>query len=145
MLFRSTVLSRLAKADLTSYTRTSFADVAADAYYMPAIEWAREKGIVNGLSATEFTPNQPITREQLVAIMVNYSKASGLELAEIKAEVNFADHDKISPYAKASVTKMQRAGLVSGREDNTFDAKGTATRAEVSAVLKRLIESFEGK
>lgn len=110
---------------------------------MSAIEWAKENGIVNGLSATEFAPNQAITREQLTVIIANYAKANGLELPGLQSEYSFEDQEAISAYAKKSVREMQMAGLISGREDGSFDPKGTATRAEVSAVIKRFIEAIE--
>ncbi|HHX60590.1 MAG TPA: S-layer homology domain-containing protein, partial [Epulopiscium sp.] len=140
-----TVLGRLANVDLSSYATSSFNDVKSDAYYMPAIEWARENGIVNGLSVTEFGANQAISREQLAVIIANYARATGFEFAGEEMENNFEDDAIISSYAKASVKEMQMAGLISGREDNTFDPQGTATRAEVSAVLKRFVELIETK
>ncbi|HHX59704.1 MAG TPA: S-layer homology domain-containing protein [Epulopiscium sp.] len=140
-----TVLARLAKADLSDHLASSFMDVKSDSYYMPAIEWARDNNIVNGLSATEFAPNQAISREQLAVIMVNYAKASGFEFTSQAVENNFVDQAKISSYAKSSVKEIQMSGLISGREDNTFDPQGTATRAEVSAVLKRFVEAIEAK
>lgn len=140
-----TVLARLAKADLSDHLASSFMDVKPDSYYMPAIEWARNNNIVNGLSATEFAPNQAISREQLAVVMANYAKASGFEFTSQAVENNFVDQAKISSYAKSSVKEMQMAGLISGREDNTFDPQGTATRAEVSAVLKRFVEAIEAK
>ena len=138
-----TVLARLSKDNLSSYATSSFVDVKSDTYYMPAIEWARNNNIVNGLSTTEFAPNQGISREQLAVIVANYAKATGFEFTSHEIEKNFADDAKISSYAKTSVKEMQMAGLISGREGNTFNPQGTATRAEVSAVLKRLVELIE--
>jgi len=140
-----TVLGKLAEADVSSYKDSHFTDVSSNAYYMPFIEWASKNGIVRGTSDTYFEPEQAITREQMAVIMANYAKAIGLELPQLQAENSFADNEEISYYAKNAVKQMQMAGLLSGREDNRFDSKGTATRAEVSAVIKRFVEISENK
>ena len=138
-----TVLSRLDKADLSSYTTSSFVDVKSDAYYMPAIEWAKEKGIVNGITAKEFAPNEAITREQMAVVIANYAKATGSELGQVEVENSFVDSEIISNYAKEAVRQIQVAGIISGKENNKFDPQEAATRAEVSAVLKRFIGMVE--
>lgn len=140
-----TVLGRLAKADVSSYTNSSFTDVKKNAYYSPYIQWAGEKGIVKGISETGFAPDQSITREQMAVIMASYAKATGFELPQVNKESTFADNGQISSYAKEAVKQMQMAGILDGKDGNKFDPKGTATRAEVSAVLKRFAELVEKK
>ncbi|MEA4986546.1 MAG: S-layer homology domain-containing protein, partial [Anaerovorax sp.] len=131
-----TALGRLAEIDPAKYTKSSFTDVKADAYYMPYVEWASKNGIVNGIGDGKFAPEQSITREQMAVIMANYAKAIGFELSKVHAENIFADSAKISSYAKDAVKAMQMAGVLAGKNGNKFDPQGTATRAEVSAVLK---------
>jgi len=140
-----TVLGRVDQASLGYYINSRFTDVELDAYYMTSVEWATKMGIVNGVSSTEFAPNQALNREQLAVIIANYARVSGFELPELQTEYSFADQGAISGYAKTAVRKMQMAGLLSGRKDGSFDPKGTATRAEVSAVLKRFVELIEKK
>jgi len=138
-----TVLGRLAEVDQNSYKDSSFADVKLDAYYMSYIEWARKNNIVSGISETNFAPEQAITREQMAVIMVNYARSTGFELPQLQTENSFADNEEISSYAKEAVKGMQMAGILSGKSNNNFDPKGTATRAEVSAVLRRFVELVE--
>lgn len=135
-----TVLGRLAEADVSGYIDSSFADVKADAYYMPYIEWANKNSIVNGTSEAAFAPEQSITREQMAVIMANYTKIIGFELPQIYTENTFADNEKISNYAKTAVKQMQMANILAGKNGNKFDPQGTATRAEVSVALKRFVE-----
>ena len=59
-------------------------------------------------------------------------------------ENQFADTDEMSAWAKESVKAIQMSGILSGKPDNKFDPKGIATRAEVSSMLRRLIELIEG-
>jgi uncharacterized repeat protein (TIGR02543 family) len=140
-----TVLGRMAKADVISYKESSFTDVKSDAYYMGYIEWASKNGIVNGIGNKEFAPDKSITREQMAAIMQNYAKYKGLTLAKVNKEKTFADSKKISTYAGEAVKEMQMAGIISGKEGNLFDPQGTATRAEVSSVLRRFVELTASK
>lgn len=69
-----------------------------------------------------------------------YDKAIGHELPKVHAENTFADNGKIGSYAKKTVKQMQMAGIISGKNGNLFDPQGTATRVEVSAVLRRFVE-----
>ncbi|HQI16206.1 MAG TPA: S-layer homology domain-containing protein [Bacillota bacterium] len=135
-----TVLGRLADADVSSYRQSSFNDVKNDAFYMGYIEWARKSGIVNGTGNGTFAPDQPVTREQLAVIMQNYAKVAGFELPKVHEEITFADSEKISTYANDAVKAMQMAGILSGKDGNLFDPQGTATRAEISSVLRRFVE-----
>lgn len=105
-----------------------------------SIEWASKNNIVNGVGNGRFAPNQSITREQMAVIMSNYAKTIGYTLPKVHVENTFADNGKISAYAKEAVKQMQMAGVISGKNGNLFDPQGTATRAEMSAVLRRFVE-----
>ena len=135
-----TALGRLANADVSGYTKSSFTDVKGDAYYMGYIEWASKNNIVNGVGNGRFVPDQSITREQMAVIMSNYAKTIGYTLPKVHIENIFTDNAKINTYAKEAVKQMQMAGVISGKNSNLFDPQGTATRAEVSAVLRRFVE-----
>ena len=135
-----TALGTLANADVSGYTKSSFTDVKADAYYMGYIEWASKNSIVNGTGNGKFAPDQSITREQMAVIMGNYAKTIGYTLPKVHIENIFTDNAKINTYAKEAVKHMQMAGVISGKNGNLFDPQGTATRAEVSAVLRRFVE-----
>ena len=129
-----TALWRLAKNPEAS-TNAGFADVNGE-YYAAAINWAAENGIVKGMSDTMFAPDAQITREQMAVILYNYQKLNG-GIAASDADVEFADKDSISAYARESVITLVTQGIISGKPGNLFDPQGTATRAEVAAVLHR--------
>ena len=135
-----TALGRLADADVSGYTKSSFTDVKSDAYYMGYIEWASKNSIANGIGNNKFAPDQSITREQMAVIMLNYAKVIDFTLPKVHAENTFVDSAKISAYAKDAVKQIQIAGVISGKNGNLFDPQGTATRAEVTAVLRRFVE-----
>ena len=135
-----TALGRLAGIDPESYKTGKFTDVKANAYYAPYVNWAAEKGIVSGTSATTFSPDTNITREQMAVIMANYAKKMGYDLPVAHEAVTFADNAQISSWAAKEVKAMQQAGIMAGKGGNRFDPKGTATRAEVATVLRRFVE-----
>lgn len=104
----------------------------AEAY----IAWAKDKGIVEGVSATEFDPEAPITREQMATIFGRYALKQGIELPKSdNAAGSFPDADKISEYAREFVELMRIAGILNGYEDGTFRPQNTATRAEAAKLF----------
>ena len=135
-----TALGRLAGINPDSYKTGKFTDVKADAYYAPYVNWAAQNGIVEGVTATTFAPDTNINREQMAVIMANYAKKLGYDLPKPLQAVTFADNAQISSWAKNAVRTMQQAGILSGKNGNKFDPKGTATRAEVATVLRRFVE-----
>ena len=135
-----TALGRLAGINSDSYKTGKFTDVKADAYYAPYVNWAAQNGIVEGVTATTFAPDTNINREQMAVIMANYAKKLGYDLPKTLQAVTFADNAQISSWAKNAVRTMQQAGILSGKNGNKFDPKGTATRAEIATVLRRFVE-----
>ncbi|MCD7994975.1 MAG: S-layer homology domain-containing protein [Clostridia bacterium] len=133
-------LGRLAGADVSGYATSSFTDVSADAYYMGYVEWAVEKGIVGGTSATTFAPDDAVPREQMAVMMANYARAAGISLSKVYTENTFADGADISEGAREAVKTMQMAGVLADRDGNRFDPQGTATRAQAAAALHRFME-----
>lgn len=104
----------------------------AEAY----IAWAKDKGIAEGVSATEFDPEAPITREQMATIFGRYALKQGIELPKSdNAAGSFPDADKISEYAREFVELMRIAGILNGYEDGTFRPQGNATRAEAAKLF----------
>ena len=135
-----TALGRLAGVDPTDYQASRFTDVKEDAYYAPYVNWAAKTGVVSGTTDTTFAPDTNINREQMAVIMKNYAAKLGYTIPKTLEVVNFADSAGISSWAKEAVKSMQQAGILAGKTNNCFDPAGTATRAEVAAVLRRFVE-----
>ncbi|GBF76788.1 hypothetical protein PA598K_05276 [Paenibacillus sp. 598K] len=133
------VLSNLEGADLSGYTSSRFSDVADGQWYTAAVEWAADKGIVNGTDADRFAPDTAITREQMLTILYNYMKYKGYEIPESESP-SFADESQIRSWALEAVQALQGIGIVSGKPGNVFAPQATATRAEVAAIYVRLVE-----
>jgi len=135
-----TALGRLANADISAYKQSGFTDVKADAYYMGYIEWGVKNNILVGIGGGKFDPDGLVTREQMAVIMDRYATAIGFKLPEVHTQNVFADNAKIGAWAAPSVKRIQMAGIIQGKSKNLYDPQGTATRAEVSAVLRRFVE-----
>ncbi len=134
------VLARMAGVDINNNVKTKFSDVKKGAWYTGAVKWASENGIVSG-SGGKFMPNDPITREQICAILVTYSKYMKITLTPTTKAVTFKDAKKISKWAKSAVAACQRAGLIAG-SNGSFDPQGKATRAAVAQILMQFDKNF---
>ena len=123
--------------------KNSFTDVEAGKWYADAITWTAENGIFAGYGKDKFCPDDPITREQLAAIFYRYADYKGYDLT-VKGDLDkFKDADKITDYAKTAMQWAVGSGLVKGKSGNLLDPQGTATRAEIAAMLHRFIEKYE--
>ncbi len=140
-----TVLARIAGVTPDKTATTEFADVEAGRYYTYAIAWAKQAGIVAGVSETEFCPEDPITRAQLCVMTVNFAKFMQIEITGENEAIVFADAEYIPNWAKDAVNVCTRSRIVSGyySEDGVFfDPGATATRAESAQILYKFYEGF---
>lgn len=136
----ATVLFRL-DGEHKSNVSASFQDVASGNWYTDAVAWAAEKEIVTGYSQDLFAPNDNVTREQLVVMIYRYAKELGLDIsANSNAAESFADSGKISSWAGTAMDWAVEAKLIQGKGNGILDPNGTATRAEVAAILERFVE-----
>ncbi|HIT72214.1 MAG TPA: discoidin domain-containing protein [Candidatus Fimicola cottocaccae] len=112
-----------------------FKDVTSDKYYADAIAWAASEGIVAGITADEFAPDSPITREQLATILYRYNGSP-----KVEKTAEFTDSASISTWAIDAVNWAVENGIISGRVDGKLDPQGKATRAEVASMVMRMSE-----
>jgi len=137
-----TVLYRAAGSpDVTGRTNP-FNDVAEDKYYTNAVIWAAANGIVSGYEDGRYGPEDNITREQLTAILNNYSESAGIILPVTREYVSFSDDADIAIYAKEAIEQFFKSGIINGKSGNLFDPKGSATRAELATMLKGLLKGI---
>ncbi|MDY3992674.1 MAG: S-layer homology domain-containing protein [Evtepia sp.] len=121
-----------------------FTDVPAGQYYAEAVAWAAANGIVNGTSDTTFAPLNNITREQMAAILYRYAQYKNYDVSGSADLSAFTDATSISDYAVSALQWAVEAGLINGKGNGILDPKGSATRAEVSAILSRFCENIAG-
>ena len=128
-----TILGRKAGAS-ASNTATIFQDVSSGAYYASYVAWAQSQGIVAGVGQGRFEPNRTITREEM-AVMLNKFLASQNKSYAATGYGNFSDGGSIAVWAKNSVDKMTRQGLLSGMGNGNFAPKESFSRAQAAQVL----------
>lgn len=115
-----------------------FEDVDAESWYGPAVNWAAMTGVVLGTSEDTFSPNVPITREQLAAILYRYAQSQGLGFKGGWAfRLEYSDADDISDYAYEAMCWMTMNGIIEGMGDGTASPKAKATRAQIAAMFMR--------
>ena len=132
------ILHRLEGSPVVSGDR--FIDIADGDWYTDAVNWAASEDIVNGMSATTFAPNAPITREQLAAILYNYAEYKGMDVSARADLSRYTDADKISSWAEDVLSWAVSEGLIGGMTADTVAAQGEATRAQVAAILQRFLD-----
>lgn len=137
---RAMIVSMLARMEnVTSAADAGFADVTASDWYATAVNWAAANGIVNGISDDTFAPNDPITREQLAAMLMNYAQWKGQDTS---ARADLSDYtDQPSTWAEDVVSWAVAEGLLAGVTDDQLQPQGQATRAQVAAILERFLEA----
>lgn len=122
----------------------SFADVvrgSGTAWFYDAVTWAQQNGIMGGYDNSSFAPNDPITREQLAAIFYRYAQYKGYDTTQGGMAIReFRDYESISDYAMGAMAWAVNTGLVKG-DSNLLYPNGTATRAELAAMLHRFVEN----
>ena len=134
----ATTLYRLAgEPDVTA--ENPFGDVAADTWYTDAVLWAAENGITTGTTADTFSPDAPLTREQMATFFYRFAQYEGERdmVTDKDCLDGAADREQISGYAEVPMNWAIFQGLLEGYSDNTLRPQGTATRAQMATVLMR--------
>ncbi len=133
-----TMLHRMEGRPASEYELT-FEDVQAGRWYAEAVRWAAENGIVNGYSAEAFGPDDPVTREQIVTILLRYAKYKGMDTAEgeMTPMEGFTDTGEISGWAVKAFRWAVDAGIINGVAADRLGPKEAAGRAQVATMLMR--------
>ena len=114
----------------------------AGKYYSDAVIWAKDEGVVNGITETTFDPNGKITREQLATMLARFSERCPVSVPERADLSGYPDADKIHNYAKDALAWANEANLIKGMSDGTLSPRGEATREQFATILKRFDETF---
>ena len=135
-----TVIYRMENEPQTE--KCAFTDVESGSYYENAVAWANENGIVSGISEECFAPNEPITREQMAAIIYRYAAFKGYDITT-SSNTSYTDNDNISDYAKDAVIWAAEKSVMTGNTDGSFAPKANTTRAQVASVFMRMVENLK--
>lgn len=131
------VLYRLEGSPVVSGS-DNFTDTVESAWYADAVLWASQNGIVGGYNDALFGAEDPVTREQLAAILWRYAGSPHSETKNV-----FSDEREIADYAIDAVNWARSNGYISGIEGNRFAPDAYATRAEIAAILTRFVQKTQ--
>ena len=133
----ATVLYRMAGSPAVS-AAGGFADVSADAWYAKAVAWAKQNGVVSGVSETSFAPDEQVTREQAMTILCRYAKSKGAAVtAPADALKAYSDAGKTSAYALDAMKWAVSQNILSGYSASELAPQSSATRAQLAAIVMR--------
>ena len=120
---------------------SEFNDVARKQWYTDAVIWATKHEIVNGYGNGTFGPTDSITREQMATILYRYAQYKNYNVKASNSLTGYSDYTQISAYASQPLKWANAEDLINGRTRTTLVPRGTATRAEVAAILHRFVEN----
>jgi len=133
------ILSRVLKLQTYNPPASEFSDVSSSDWFYGSVESAVYAGIVNGESNVSFSPDKPITREEMATILVNALGQQNEAEASMGANTGFADDASISSWAKGFVIVAAKDGLLKGYPDSSFRPQGDATRAEACSMINSFL------
>ncbi|MBQ7160371.1 MAG: S-layer homology domain-containing protein [Clostridia bacterium] len=137
------ILARVAGVRLSDYAYSGkFSDVQTKNWYAKAVQWAVDEKITGGTSATTFSPNSPVTREQLALFFYAYSISRGFDTSKRDDLKRFADKGQISKWAVTAIKWAVAEGLISGTSETTVSPKTSATRAQAAVIFKNYVEKL---
>ncbi|MBQ9648227.1 MAG: S-layer homology domain-containing protein [Oscillospiraceae bacterium] len=139
----ATILWRLEGAPVTGLSM-HYTDVPEGVWYEDAARWALSADMMGGTAATTFSPDDPITREQLAAILWRYAQYLNGGYMPVVSDAsywNFRDSDKVSDYAAEAMEWAYALGIITGQRDQTGEDLlvpwGTSSRAVTATILMR--------
>ena len=136
---RGMIVSMLARLEgVESANDVGFADVEGE-WYATAVNWAASVGVVNGYEDNTFKPNTAITREQLAAILMNYAAYKGEDVSARASLDAYSDAENVSTWATDTMSWAVAEGYITGMTADTLQPQGSATRAQVAAILERYL------
>lgn len=141
----TTILANLSGENIAVYKNiTQFRDCIGH-WAAASINWAADKGIVNGIGDGKFDPDAPITREAFCTMILRHAKYEGHYPQKTVKAIDFRDADTISSWARASVYHMQQAGIINGIGNDCFAPLDDTTRAQAAAIFHRYLNCNDDK
>lgn len=147
-----TTLYRLAgEPSVTNYKACAvFSDISEEAYYTDAVNWAYNEKIATGNPTTGlFNPDNFVSRQQLATFFFRYAEYKGYNVS-VKGDISsMLNSQQVQKYALDALKWAVGTGLITGSEIRTsggsilydLNPDGTATRAQLAAILQRFCEA----
>ncbi len=136
-----TLLSRIAGADVTGMESkaSELIDIERNSWYADYVGWAVDCGVVKGYDDKTFRPNNPISRQEIAVLTVRFLKMIDLDILAENPIDKFKDQEDVAEWAAGDVEVLRTTGLIEGDDNGYFNPVKTATRAEISMIMSRLL------
>ena len=122
-------------------TENHYGVAAINVFNYETVKWAAEAGVVKGISADEFAPEAPVTRQEIATMLYRFAKAEAVAEDKLAA---FPDAASVADWAKDAMNWAVATGLINGVKAAdgtvTLDAQSGATRAQIATLLMRFLK-----
>lgn len=138
----ATVIGKLHErsfGEISQSDEKPFIDINYNSYYAKYVIWAEENGIVKGIGGGKFDPQRAITRQEMAVLINNYLTFAKFNIPVTQQAILFDDESKIADWAKPATQTVQKLGIMIGIGNNLFDPQNVSTRAQVAAILQKMI------
>ncbi|MDO4270355.1 MAG: cyclophilin-like fold protein [Eubacteriales bacterium] len=132
-----TILYRQQTASVSDTAANAFADVASNAWYYDAVRWGAANGLVSGIDATHFAPEDLLTREQILTILWRAAESPAADVAALP----YTDANAISSYARTAAAWAYENGIVGTETGTALWPKAPVTRAELAQTLYNFLNA----
>jgi hypothetical protein len=123
-----------------SYEKSFYSDVTSDDWFFKYLVNGEYFSLYQNIYEGSFSPDEPITRQEMCAIIYRAVRRGNVELPKKEDAYEFYDFYLFSNYAYDPIRELQKGGIVNGVGDNNFAPNALATRAEVAKIINLLID-----
>lgn len=136
------VLANLTNVNLSLYEGSIFDDVQPTQWFAPAIQWAVQCGVVDGMTPDTFEPNLSVSRQQMCVMILRYAQYLGFDFQPADDDFVFDDDSSIQSYARDAIYTCYKYGIIDGMTETTFEPRSGATRAQVANLFKNFCQQY---
>ena len=136
------ILFNACGADANTGTQSTYTDVPEDAWYCDAVGWAGSAGLIQGYGDGAFGPEAPVTRQDLAVMLWRLAGYQGRDTDSMEDVrlLRFPDVWDLAPYAEPAMKWICGSGIMQGEANGYLNPSGSATRAQIAAVLARYMD-----
>ncbi len=132
---------KIGKNEAAPAADISFDDVSRDDWFFSYIETGVGFKVINGVSEHSFGTGEALARQDAAVILMRAKEAARLVLTDTAEAADFSDKADISDYASDAVLRLQKAGIINGYEDGSFNPNGSITRSEAAKIIYGILKN----
>ncbi|WP_333870997.1 S-layer homology domain-containing protein [Desulforamulus putei] len=137
IIFLNRALGHRTEADNYSMSQGGYNFPATfPAWAQRNVAFAADKGYISKAGIPSIQPKKAATRAEIAVLFAN-----ALKLSADGYQLNFKDNAAIPANLQTYIAAAVKHGIMAGRTDNTFDPNANVTRAEMAAIIARLVEN----